>query len=277
MTREVKIGDHLAIGGENPLVLIAGPCVIEDEELVLRVARRLKEITSSLGMPFVFKSSYDKANRTSLRSFRGPGLKEGLAILKKVKEEVGVAVLSDIHQVSEAEEAAKVLDVIQIPAFLCRQTDLILAAAKTGLPVNVKKGQFLSPWEMAFVVEKITSCGNHRVMLTERGTTFGYQNLVNDMRAVAVMRSLGYPVVYDATHSVQLPGAAQGASGGQREFIPTLVRAAVAAGADGLFMEVHPDPPKALSDKDTVWPLEEVPWVLEMALEIHRTARRWFP
>ena len=276
MTREVKIGDHLAIGGENPLVLIAGPCVIEDEELVLRVAKRLKEITSSLGMPFVFKSSYDKANRTSLRSFRGPGLKEGLAILKKVKEEVGVAVLSDIHQVSEAEEAAKVLDVIQIPAFLCRQTDLILAAAKTGLPVNVKKGQFLSPWEMVFVVEKITSCGNHRVMLTERGTTFGYQNLVNDMRAVAVMRSLGYPVVYDATHSVQLPGAAQGASGGQREFIPTLVRAAVAAGADGLFMEVHPDPPKALSDKDTVWPLEEVPWVLEMALEIHRAARRWF-
>jgi len=276
MTREVKIGDSVVIGGENPLVLIAGPCVIEDEELVLRVARRLREITSSLGMPFVFKSSYDKANRTSLRSFRGPGLKEGLAILKKVKEELGVAVLSDIHQVSEAEEAAKVLDVIQIPAFLSRQTDLVLAAAKTGLPVNVKKGQFLSPWEMAFVVEKITSCGNHRVMLTERGTTFGYQNLVNDMRAVAVMRSLGYPVVYDATHSVQLPGAAQGASGGQREFIPTLVRAAVAAGADGLFMEVHPDPPKALSDKDTVWPLEEVPWVLEMALEIHRTARRWF-
>ncbi len=277
MTREVKIGDSVAIGGENPLVLIAGPCVIEDEKLVLRVARRLREITSSLGMPFIFKSSYDKANRTSLHSFRGPGLKEGLAILKKVKEEVGVAVLSDIHQVSEAEEAAKVLDVIQIPAFLSRQTDLVLAAAKTGLPVNVKKGQFLSPWEMAFVVEKITSCGNHRVMLTERGTTFGYQNLVNDMRAVAVMRSLGYPVVYDATHSVQLPGAAQGASGGQREFIPTLVRAAVAAGADGLFMEVHPDPPKALSDKDTVWPLEEVPWVLEMALEIHRTARRWFP
>ena len=276
MTREVKIGDSVVIGGENPLVLIAGPCVIEDEELVLRVARRLREITSSLGMPFVFKSSYDKANRTSLRSFRGPGLKEGLAILKKVKEELGVAVLSDIHQVSEAEEAAKVLDVIQIPAFLSRQTDLVLAAAKTGLPVNVKKGQFLSPWEMAFVVEKITSCGNYRVMLTERGTTFGYQNLVNDMRAVAVMRSLGYPVVYDATHSVQLPGAAQGASGGQREFIPTLVRAAVAAGADGLFMEVHPDPPKALSDKDTVWPLEEVPWVLEMALEIHRTARRWF-
>ena len=276
MTREVKIGDSVVIGGENPLVLIAGPCVIEDEKLVLRVARRLREITSSLGMPFIFKSSYDKANRTSLRSFRGPGLKEGLAILKKVKEEVGVAVLSDIHQVSEAEEAAKVLDVIQIPAFLSRQTDLVLAAAKTGLPVNVKKGQFLSPWEMAFVVEKITSCGNHRVMLTERGTTFGYQNLVNDMRAVAVMRSLGYPVVYDATHSVQLPGAAQGASGGQREFIPTLVRAAVAAGADGLFMEVHPDPPKALSDKDTVWPLEEVPWVLEMALEIHRTARRWF-
>jgi len=276
MTREVKIGDSVVIGGENPLVLIAGPCVIEDEELVLRVARRLREITSSLGMPFVFKSSYDKANRTSLRSFRGPGLKEGLAILKKVKEEVGVAVLSDIHQVSEAEDAAKVLDVIQIPAFLSRQTDLVLAAAKTGLPVNVKKGQFLSPWEMAFVVEKITSCGNYRVMLTERGTTFGYQNLVNDMRAVAVMRSLGYPVVYDATHSVQLPGAAQGASGGQREFIPTLVRAAVAAGADGLFMEVHPDPPKALSDKDTVWPLEEVPWVLEMALEIHRTARRWF-
>ncbi len=276
MTREVKIGDSVVIGGENPLVLIAGPCVIEDEKLVLRVARRLREITSSLGMPFIFKSSYDKANRTSLHSFRGPGLKEGLAILKKVKEEVGVAVLSDIHQVSEAEEAAKVLDVIQIPAFLSRQTDLVLAAAKTGLPVNVKKGQFLSPWEMAFVVEKITSCGNHRVMLTERGTTFGYQNLVNDMRAVAVMRSLGYPVVYDATHSVQLPGAAQGASGGQREFIPTLVRAAVAAGADGLFMEVHPDPPKALSDKDTVWPLEEVPWVLEMALEIHRTARRWF-
>jgi len=277
MTREVKIGDSVVIGGENPLVLIAGPCVIEDEKLVLRVARRLREITSSLGMPFIFKSSYDKANRTSLHSFRGPGLKEGLAILKKVKEEVGVAVLSDIHQVSEAEEAAKVLDVIQIPAFLSRQTDLVLAAAKTGLPVNVKKGQFLSPWEMAFVVEKITSCGNHRVMLTERGTTFGYQNLVNDMRAVAVMRSLGYPVVYDATHSVQLPGAAQGASGGQREFIPTLVRAAVAAGADGLFMEVHPDPPKALSDKDTVWPLEEVPWVLEMALEIHRAARRWFP
>ena len=276
MTREVKIGDSVVIGGENPLVLIAGPCVIEDEKLVLRVARRLREITSSLGMPFIFKSSYDKANRTSLHSFRGPGLKEGLAILKKVKEELGVAVLSDIHQVSEAEEAAKVLDVIQIPAFLSRQTDLVLAAAKTGLPVNVKKGQFLSPWEMAFVVEKITSCGNHRVMLTERGTTFGYQNLVNDMRAVAVMRSLGYPVVYDATHSVQLPGAAQGASGGQREFIPTLVRAAVAAGADGLFMEVHPDPPKALSDKDTVWPLEEVPWVLEMALEIHRTARRWF-
>jgi len=275
MTKEVKITEEISIGGGRHLLLIAGPCVIEGEEITLKVARRLKEITSSLGVPLVFKSSYDKANRTSIHSFRGPGLREGLKILRRVKEEVGLAVTSDVHETKEVEEAAKVLDILQIPAFLSRQTDLLRTAASTGLPVNVKKGQFLSPWDMRFVLEKIVSSGNERVMLTERGTTFGYNNLINDMRALPVMRSLGYPVIYDATHSVQLPGASCGVSGGQREFIPPLARAAVAAGVDGLFMEVHPQPEKALCDGANSWPLEELPTFLEMILEVEGAVRRW--
>jgi 2-dehydro-3-deoxyphosphooctonate aldolase (KDO 8-P synthase) len=247
MTHTVHIGE-ITIGGGASLVLIAGPCVIEGEAFTLSLAASLQKVSRELGIPLIFKASYDKANRTSISSARGPGLEEGLRILQRVKEEVGLPIISDVHQVSEVPRAAQVLDVIQIPAFLCRQTDLVVEAARTGKPINVKKGQFLAPWDMAHVVEKIISTGNEQILLTERGTSFGYNNLVSDMKALPIMRGLGYPVIFDATHSVQLPGGAGKASGGNREFIPSLSRAAVGAGVDGIFLEVHSEPERALSD-----------------------------
>ena len=247
MTHAVRIGP-LTVGGGAPLLVIGGPCAIENETHALMTAERLLTIAGKHGVPFVYKSSYDKANRSSVNGYRGPGLIEGLRILRKVRETFGVPVLSDIHQVSEVDPAAEVLDVLQIPAFLCRQTDLILAAAATGKPVNVKKGQFVSPRDMKNVVDKILSKGNESILLTERGTTFGYNNLVVDMRGLADMRELGYPVVFDATHSVQLPGGAGDRSGGERKYVPALARAAVAFGIDALFMEMHENPDRTLSD-----------------------------
>jgi 2-dehydro-3-deoxyphosphooctonate aldolase (KDO 8-P synthase) len=244
-------------------VLIAGPCVIENEPVVLETAHRIAEIAQAVGMPYIFKSSYDKANRSSITSFRGLGIQEGLGILRKVKERVGTPLLTDVHSVEDARMAGEVVDVLQIPAFLCRQTDLILAAAATGKPVNVKKGQFLSPWDMANVVKKLEESGTRRILLTERGSTFGYNNLVVDMRALPVMRGLGYPVIFDATHSVQLPGGSGTVSSGQREFIPSLASAAAGAGCDGFFMEVHPRPDEALSDGPNMVPLTELKRLLE--------------
>ena len=235
--------------------MIAGPCVIEDAALTLDIARTLKQYAAELALPLIFKASYDKANRTSISSYRGPGLKDGLAILARVKAEVGLPVLSDVHQVSEVAPAAEVLDVLQIPAFLCRQTDLVVAAAKTGKPVNIKKGQFMAPWDMAPVVEKARAAGNSQIFLTERGTSLGYNNLVVDFRGLAIMRGLGCPVVLDVTHSVQLPGGQGSCSGGQREFVPLLARAGVAAGVDGIFLEVHPEPDKARCDGPNSLPL----------------------
>jgi 2-dehydro-3-deoxyphosphooctonate aldolase (KDO 8-P synthase) len=261
------------VGQDGPLLLIAGPCVIESEELVLRVATFLKDVSIKLGIPVVFKASFDKANRTSLHSFRGPGLERGLEILRKVKKEVGLPVLSDVHEPGQIEQASAVLDAIQIPAFLCRQTDLLVAAGRTGLPVNVKKGQFLSPWEMGQAVEKIRSTGNHHILLTERGTFFGYNNLVVDMRSIVVMRRLGCPVIFDATHSVQLPGKDGTASGGQREFVGDLASAAVAAGADGVFLEVHPEPDKALCDGANSLPLSHLKSILATLMDIHHVAK----
>jgi 2-dehydro-3-deoxyphosphooctonate aldolase (KDO 8-P synthase) len=248
---------NFQLGGSN-LVMIAGPCVIEDAGLTLSIARTLKEYADELALPLIFKASFDKANRTSLASFRGPGLEKGLAILARVKEEVGLPVLSDVHRVSEVAPAAEVLDVLQIPAFLCRQTDLIVAAAGTGKAVNIKKGQFMAPWDMAQAVEKARATGNTQIFLTERGASFGYNNLVVDFRSLAIMRGLGCPVVLDATHSVQLPGGGGSCSGGQREFVPLLARAGVAAGVDGIFLEVHPEPERALCDGPNSLPLGEV-------------------
>jgi 2-dehydro-3-deoxyphosphooctonate aldolase (KDO 8-P synthase) len=265
--RTVEIGD-LRIGEGLPHLIIAGPCVIEDAGLVLETAAELKRITADLKFPFIFKSSYDKANRSAGASFRGPGLKQGLMVLARVRDEVGVPILSDVHTAEEATAAGKVLDVLQIPAFLCRQTDLLLAAARTGRAVNVKKGQFLAPWDMANVVEKVESTGNHKLLLTERGASFGYNNLVTDFRALPIMRRLGYPVIFDATHSVQLPGGAGTASSGQREFVAPLARAAIAAGCEGLFMEVHPDPDKALSDGPNMVPLAQVRSLLEQVARL---------
>ena len=245
----------LTLGGGGSLFLIAGPCVIEDPEMVVSTARELKAITGRLGIPFIFKASYDKANRTSLSSYRGPGLEAGLALLARIREELDVPVLSDVHGPEEARLAGKVLDILQIPAFLCRQTDLLVAAAETGKCVNVKKGQFLSPQDMRHVVGKLTDSGCREILLTDRGASFGYNNLVSDMRSIPIMRQSGFPVVYDATHSVQMPGGQGGTSGGDRRFVPFLSRAAVAAGADGLFMEVHPDPDQAKSDGPNQVPL----------------------
>jgi len=259
--RGVPVGP-LIVGGGNPLVLIAGPCVIESERDTLEVARRLREITAAAGVPLIFKASYDKANRTSLRSFRGPGLERGLRVLKRVREEFGVPVLSDVH------ETDQVFDVLQIPAFLCRQTDLVVAAARTGKVVNVKKGQFLAPRDMKNVVEKILSVGNENILLTERGVSFGYNNLVVDFRSLVMMAELGYPVVFDATHSVQIPAGAGAASGGNREFIAPLSRAAVAVGCDALFVEVHPDPDKALSDGPNSLKLDDLPDLLRQVQAI---------
>ena len=238
----------ISLGHGAPLVLISGPCVIEDYETTYRIGAALKEMAAKIGMPLIFKASYDKANRTSIQSYRGPGLEDGLKILAKIKRELGLPVLSDVHRIGEIAAAAEVLDVIQIPAFLCRQTDVIVEIARAAKPVNIKKGQFLAPWDITNVVEKIESTGNHRVLLTERGSMFGYNNLVVDFRSIAIMQKTGYPVIFDATHSVQLPGGAGSSSAGQREYAPLLARAAVAAGADGVFIEVHHDPDRALCD-----------------------------
>ncbi len=256
MITTVQVGNLQLGGGE--LVMIAGPCVIEDAGLTLEIAHTLKQYAAELALPLIFKASYDKANRTSLASFRGPGLEAGLAILARVKEETGLPVLADVHQVSEVSPAAKILDVLQSPAFLCRQTDLIVAAAATGKAVNIKKGQFMAPWDMAQVVEKARSTGNSRIFLTERGASLGYNNLVVDFRSLAILRGLGCPVVLDATHRVQLPGGEGSCSGGQREFVPLLARAGVAAGVDGIFLEVHPEPAQARCDGPNSLPLAEV-------------------
>lgn len=246
------------VGLDQPFFLIAGPCAIESEQLALQTATQLKEITARLGIPFIYKSSFDKANRSSIDSFRGPGMQEGLRILDKVKREVGVPVLTDVHEDTDIAAVAGVVDVLQTPAFLCRQTNFITRVAAAGLPVNIKKGQFLSPWEMKNVTNKARSTGNEQIMVCERGVSFGYNNLVSDMRSLAVMRDTGCPVVYDGTHSVQLPGGHGDSSGGQREFIPVLARAALAAGVSGLFMETHPDPANAKSDGPNAWPLDRM-------------------
>ena len=246
------------IGIDQPLLIIAGPCVIESETLVQEVAGRLQEITTRLALPFVFKSSFDKANRSSGKSFRGPGLERGLKALEGVRRAFGVPVLTDVHEDTPLAEVAAVVDVLQTPAFLCRQTNFILAVAACGKPVNIKKGQFLSPWEMRNVVEKARSTGNEDILVCERGFTFGYNNLIADMRSLAILRECGCPVIFDATHSVQLPGGRGQSSGGEREFVPVLARAAVAAGVAGVFMETHPDPPRALSDGPNAWPLERI-------------------
>ena len=263
------------VGLDKPLFLIAGPCVIESEQLALDTAGQLKEMTARLGIPFIYKSSFDKANRTSISGHRGPGIEQGLRILAEVKRQIGVPVLTDVHEYTPMEEVAEVVDVLQTPAFLCRQTDFIIKACSVGRPVNIKKGQFLSPWEMKHVTDKAKTTGNAQLMVCERGASFGYNNLVSDMRSLAVMRDTGCPVVFDATHSVQLPGGAGGKSGGQREFVPVLARAAVAVGIAGIFMETHPDPDKALSDGPNAWPLGRMAELLETLLQFDRVAKQY--
>ncbi len=272
-TRCVAVDARLAIGGGERLAFLAGPCVIESEEHAVRMARALLEITRGLAVPYVFKASFDKANRSSLASFRGPGLKEGLRILEVVKQATGVPVLSDIHEPSQAEPAARVLDIIQIPAFLCRQTDLLLAAGRTGKTINIKKAQFLSPWDIRHAVDKVVSTGNEKILLTERGTSFGYQNLVVDYRSLVVMRQLGWPVVMDATHAVQLPGGQGDRSGGDASFIPFLARAAAAVGIDALFCEVHDNPAEAKSDGPNALRLDRVAPLLKQVLAIDAVIR----
>jgi len=272
MIDSVEVKNFFRIGPGHPLLLIAGPCVLESEEIARLIASHVKDVAGRLGISFVFKASFDKANRTSLASYRGPGLTEGLRMLAAIRQEFQVPVISDVHDVTQVEQAAQVLDILQIPAFLCRQTDLLVAAARTGKVVNVKKGQFMAPWDMEHAVGKIRESGNRDILLTERGTTLGYNNLVVDMRSLPIMRSLGCPVIYDATHSVQLPGGAGGSSGGQRQFIAPLTRAAVAAGVDGLFMEVHPDPAKALCDGPNSLPLDQLESLLTTIVAIHNVA-----
>ena len=264
---------HFEAGLNHPLFLIAGPCVIESESLALETAGMLKEITAKLGIPFIYKSSFDKANRTSVASFRGPGLEGGLKILEKVKQQIQVPVLTDVHEDTPLAEVAAVVDVLQTPAFLCRQTNFIQNVARQGRPVNIKKGQFLAPWDMKHVSEKAKAVGNEQIMVCERGVSFGYNNLVSDMRALAVMRDTGCPVVFDATHSVQLPGGAGGKSGGQREFVPVLARAAVASGVAGLFMETHPNPDQALSDGPNAWPLGRMADLLAVLKELDQCVK----
>jgi 2-dehydro-3-deoxyphosphooctonate aldolase (KDO 8-P synthase) len=271
MPAQIPIADFLV--GDGGLVMIAGPCVMESEAATLEVARALQDFAAALSLPLIFKASFDKANRTSVTSFRGPGLEQGLEILAKVKAETGLPVLSDVHRVSQVAAAAMVLDVLQIPAFLCRQTDLVVAAAASGRAVNLKKGQFLAPWDMAPVVEKARSTGNEKILLTERGAMFGYNNLVVDFRSLPLMRELGCPVVLDVTHSVQLPGGQGSCSGGQRQFIPALARAGVAVGVDALFMEVHPDPDKARCDGPNSLPLAEVPALWRELKALHDFCR----
>ena len=272
MTNPIKIG-KVTVGGGAPLALIAGPCVIEGPERTLRIGRAVAEIAVRLGMPYIFKASFDKANRSSFSAFRGPGLTEGLRILADIKQELGVPVLSDIHEMGQVAPAAQVLDVLQIPAFLCRQTDLLHAAAQSGLPVSVKKGQFLSPAEMKNVIDKLEQSGCRSILLTERGASFGYNNLVVDMRSLSILRSYGYPVVFDATHSVQLPGGGGDRSAGQREFVPVLARAAAAVGIDALFLEVHDDPAQALSDGPNMVPVGELEALLAQVLAVDQRLR----
>jgi 2-dehydro-3-deoxyphosphooctonate aldolase (KDO 8-P synthase) len=262
------------VGADQPLFLIAGPCVVESEALVLEVAGRLRDMTETLGIPFIFKASFDKANRSSASSFRGPGMEAGLKALALVRKQIGVPVLTDVHEDTPLDEVADVVDVLQTPAFLCRQTNFIIAASSQGRPVNIKKGQFLSPWEMQNVVDKARSTGNAQIMVCERGFSFGYNNLVSDMRSLAVMRATGCPVVFDATHSVQLPGGQGHASGGQREFVPVLARAAVAAGVAGIFMETHPNPAKALSDGPNAWPLDRMAPLLTTLVEVDLAVKK---
>jgi 2-dehydro-3-deoxyphosphooctonate aldolase (KDO 8-P synthase) len=264
---------NFTVGPDRPLFLIAGPCVVESEGLILDTAGKLKELTSRLGIPFIFKSSFDKANRSSQKSYRGPGMEEGLRILSEVKRQLGLPVLTDVHEDTPMAEVAAVVDVLQTPAFLARQTNFILNVCSQNRPVNIKKGQFLSPWEMQNVVDKARSTGNEQIMVCERGFSFGYNNLVSDMRSLSVMRATGAPVVFDATHSVQLPGGKGTASGGQREFVPVLARAAVAAGISGIFMETHPDPEKALSDGPNAWPLARMEPLLTTLLELDRSVK----
>lgn len=272
MTKLVNI-KNISVGKGCPLVFIAGPCVIESYESCLKLAEKMKIVFESQKISFIFKASYDKANRTSVNSYRGPGVKEGMKILSDIKKRLDIPVLSDVHCKEDIPTVAGILDVIQIPAFLCRQTDLILSAGKTGKPINIKKGQFLAPWDMKAVVEKIQSTGNEDILLTERGTCFGYNNLVSDMRSLVIMRELGYPVIYDATHSVQLPGGQGNASGGERNMVAPLARAAVATGCDGVFLEVHETPEKALSDASTMLPLKNLSVLLKQVLEIHKVVQ----
>ncbi len=272
----VGIGDF-RVGARQPLLLIAGPCVIEDVDITFHIAEYLRDLTAGMDLPFIFKASYDKANRTSIRSFRGPGPEEGLSVLGEIRQRFGIPVISDVHSVAQVAPAAEVLDVIQIPAFLCRQTDLIVETARTGRPVNIKKGQFLAPWDMANVVAKAESVGNRRILITERGAMFGYNNLVVDFRGIAIMQQTGCPVIFDATHSIQLPGGAGSSSGGQREFAAPLARAAVAAGADGVFMEVHPDPDRALCDGPNSLRLDDVGPLLAQLTAIRKLLHREEP
>ena len=274
MTREVSLGDT-GVGAGRPLLIVAGPCVIESRDILRSAAGFLGRELAAQGLGFVFKASYDKANRTSVNAFRGPGLQDGLALLREIKDEFGIRVISDVHDVREVESAADVLDVLQIPAFLCRQTDLIQAAARSGRVVNVKKGQFLSPWDIAHVIDKITAAGCDRILITERGASFGYNNLVVDMRSLPIMRSFGFPVLFDATHSVQLPGGGAACSGGDRRFIAPLARAAVAAGVDGLFLEVHPDPERALCDGPNSLPLDRFTTLIQQLRDIDRLVKPW--
>ena len=273
-TQEIVLGS-LRLGGGNPLFLIAGPCVIESEAHARKIAEQVARLAADAGVPYIFKASYDKANRSSVKSFRGPGLKEGLRVLGKIKNDLQLPILTDIHEASHAEPAAQVCDVLQIPAFLSRQTDLLTAAAKTGRVVNVKKAQFLSPWDMTNVVEKISAAGNDKIIITERGASFGYQNLVVDMRSFPILQKLGYPVVFDVTHSVQLPGGQGHASGGQPEFIEPLARAGVAAGVDGIFLEIHDNPAAALSDGANALPLSQLAGLLTRLEELSTLVRRW--
>ncbi len=262
MVKEITVG-RVKIGGNRPLVLVAGPCVIENEAATLRCAERLMTICNGLSVPLIFKASYDKANRTSVTSFRGPGLKNGLRILARISESLGLPTITDVHSVDEVRHVSEVVDVLQIPAFLCRQTDLVVEAARTGKVINIKKGQFMAPWDMGNIVDKAVSVGNSRVILTERGASFGYNNLISDMRSFPIMRGIGYPVIFDATHSVQIPGGQGTSSGGQREFVECLARAATATGIDGVFMEVHEDPDKALCDGPNSVKLDDLPAILK--------------
>ncbi len=268
--KNIHINEKIKIGGKNPLFLIGGPCVLENREHSLSMAREINTICQDLSIPFIFKASYDKANRSSIKSFRGPGLKEGLQILSEIKQELSIPVLSDVHETNHIQIAADVLDVIQIPAFLCRQTDLIVAAARTQKPLNIKKGQFVSPYEVKNIVEKVTAQGNENIILTERGTSFGYRNLVFDVRSIPIMKELGFPVVIDASHSVQLPGEEGQSSGGDAKFIPYIARAGISAGCDGIFCEIHDNPEKALSDKHNSLRLNELRSFLKGLLKLRR-------